>query len=297
MIHLLITLIFSTVLFADISFTKEEKEFIKNSPPITIGSIDSYTPFSFLKGDQKVGFTQDLIELISQKSGLTFQKVGGTWPEVYGKFKNGQIDMISELSFRKERLPFTIYTKPYYEIPVGVFTRSDFGEYKGISSLYGKKVGIVKNSYLLDVLKTIPQIKVVKIDSGDGRFYALKDKKVDAVLSNSMSLHRIEKLMIPNLQLAGIFVHPEVKGEDLRFGINKNKPILASIIGKTLNAIPFSTISKLKQKWILTQQSMQNLISLTDKEIKYLHRKKVISMCIDPNWMPFESFYKKRNYI
>jgi len=37
--------------------------------------------------------------------------------------------------------------------------------------------------------------------------------------------------------------------------------------------------------------------SLNKKEKEYLQNKKSIKMCIDPNWMPFESFDKHGNYI
>jgi ABC-type amino acid transport substrate-binding protein len=246
-----------------INFTQEELNYINSNPTIKIGSIDSYTPFSFIQDNQKVGFTQDIIDIISKKSGLNFQKVGGTWPEVFGKFKNAQIDMISELSYRTERLKFTSYTKPYFEIPIGVFTRGDFGIYEGINSLKGKKVGIVKNSYLVNVLKNIKEIDVVEVDTTDGRFFALRDKKVDVVLSNALSMYRVEKLMIQGIKLSGIFNHPDAKSEDLRFGINKNKQILASIINKTLDSIAFSTMSALKQEWILenTNNHQTSLLS------------------------------------
>ncbi|MEA3352295.1 MAG: transporter substrate-binding domain-containing protein [Campylobacterota bacterium] len=283
----------------DIEFTQEEKEFLQNIPVVKIGSINSYTPFSFLENNEKIGFTQDLISIISEKTGIRFKKTGGDWPDVYGKFKNGKIDIISELSFRQERLGFTIYTKPYYEIPIGVFTRDDFGSYKGLESLKGKKVGIVKNSYLINVLNNIKDIEVVELGSTDERFYALRDKEVDVVLSNAMSIFRLEELMLKDIRLTGYFIHPDAKKEDLRFGINKQNPVLASIINKTLESIPYSKITKLKQKWILghsSNDSKTDKISLTAKEKDYLDKKRSITMCIDPKWMPFEEFDEKGKY-
>jgi PAS domain S-box-containing protein len=291
------TFILTTSLIADLEFTQQEKQYIQNNPKVTVGSIDSYAPFSFLNGSSKIGFTQDLLSIISKKSGLEFEKIGGTWPEVYGQFETGKIDIISELSYKTSRLPFTIYTKPYYEIPIGVFTNNDFPNYTGIESLKNKKVGVVKNSYLVDVLHTIKDIEVVEIESTDGRFFALKNNEVDAVLSNALSSHRIEQLMLSNIKLAGIFTHHLVNAEDLRFGINKDKPILASIINKTLNSIPYSTLSKLRKKWIVDNQHSQNKIKLNPKEQEYLYNKKYVTMCIDPNWMPFESFDENNNYI
>ena len=37
------------------------------------------------------------------------------------KFKSKKVDMISGISYTKKREPFTIFTKPFYEIPTYVF--------------------------------------------------------------------------------------------------------------------------------------------------------------------------------
>lgn len=42
---------------------------------------------------------------------------------------------------------------------------------------------------------------------------------------------------------------------------------------------------------------MEHKIMLSDLEKKYLKEKKDIKMCIDPDWMPFEKFDKKGNYV
>lgn len=255
-----------------VDFTPEEKAYIKNSEKIKIGSIDTYIPFSFIKNGEKIGFTQDLIDIISKKSGLHFEKIGGTWPQVYGMFQDNQIDMITEFSYRKERLPFTLYSKPYYEIPIGVFTRNDFGNYTGLESLKNKKIGVVKNSYIVDVLLK-ENMNIVEFDSADERFFALNEKKVDVVLANAMTIYKLENLLLSNIKVAGRFIHNDAKNEDLRFGIRIEKPILASIINKTLDSIPFSTLSALKQDWILNLKKSN--ISLTAEEKNWIDNNEI----------------------
>lgn len=279
-----------TSISAQIEFTKEELNYIREGNIIKVGSIDTYTPFSFTEHNEKKGFTQDLLQIISENSGLIFEKVGGTWPEVFGSFKNGSIDIITEFSFRPERLNFSLYTQPYYEIPIGVFTRKDFGTYEGIGSLKGKKVGIVKGSYLNSIIRKIPDIKLVEIESTDKRFYALENKKVDAVLSNSMSLFRVkEALLLKEIKLAGYFEHPEAKTEDLRFGIRKEQPILASIMEKTLNSIDYAKLTQLKNKWIYQNTSNEtNAVYLNNKEKAYITNNPVIKVSNEMDWPPFD---------
>lgn len=42
--------------------------------------------------------------------------------------------------------------------------------------------------------------------------------------------------------------------------------------------------------------ALQN-INLTKEEQNYLNNKKVINVCIDPNWLPFEGFDKSDKHI
>ncbi len=281
-----LTSLFSTSL----DFTPEEKEYIKNSSKIKIGSSDGFTPFSFIRNGQKVGFTQELIDIISQKSGLKFEKIGGSWPEIYDLYHDGKIDMISEFSYRKERLPFSLYSLPYYEIPIGVFTRKDFGTYNGIETLRNKKIGVIKNTFIIEILQK-ENIDFVEYDNADKRFFALNDGEIDVVITNVINVYRLENLLLPNIKLSGKFVHPDAKSEDLRFGIRKEKPILASIINKTLNSIPYSRISELKQDWILNLDKTN--ISLTGEEKKWIDEN-TINIGIEPA-KPYIFFDNNKN--
>ena len=187
-------------------FTQEEQVFIEQSSKIKIGSIDDYKPFNFLYDNKQVGFTQDLLNIISKKSGLQFENVTGNWSEIYDKFKDGKIDMISEISYNENRSAFTSYTKPYYEIPIAIFTR-----------------------------------------------------------------------------------------EDLRFGINKQNKILVSIINKSFDSIPFSTMTTLRQKWIFNQFDNNQIKSLTKKE-KQWTQNNTVTIGIE-SAKPYIFYNKSKNDI
>ena len=262
---------------SSLNLTKEEKEYLKTNPIVSIGSIDSYSPFSFIKNNVKVGLSQDLLEIISEKTGIQFRKVGGTWPEVYTKFKIGELDMISELSYRKDRLSFTNYTNPYYEIPIGIFTKKSSSNHLDLDSLKGKRVGIVKDSYLLNVLQKMDEIELVLIDSSDERFLYLTNDKVDVVLSNALSLLRIDSLMLQDIKLSGYFKHPEVKSEDLRFGIAKKKKVLSSIINKALDSISYAKMTELRNEWILgSSYTNNNIVKFSQDERAWIEKNEVI---------------------
>jgi len=47
----------------------------------------------------------------------------------------------------------------------------------------------------------------------------------------------------------------------------------------------------------LLRNKYEQKVNFTKDEIKYLNNKKQITMCIDPNWLPFEKFDKNSNHI
>lgn len=54
---------------------------------------------------------------------------------------------------------------------------------------------------------------------------------------------------------------------------------------------------KLDTDNFIFDKDYSNIFVLSKKEVKYLEQKKFITMCIDPNWMPFEMFDKSGNHI
>jgi len=284
-IHLFITLLFSS----SIEFSLEEQTYInKQRTPVKIGVLNSYKPFSFLKNGKEIGFTQDLLEIISKKSGLKFEKTAGSWSEIYPLFKKGELDMISEISYREDRKEFTEFTEPYYEVPLGIFTNG-ICQYNGLSSLENKKVAVIKDSFLKTLLKEIKGIEIVEVNSTDEKFQVLLNKHVDIVISSAMSILYIESLMYKDIKLSGYFEHPEVKKEDLRFGIQKSQSILASIIQKSLQAIDFATLTELKRKWIVGGNIVSPIkINLTKKEKEFIKKHKTIRVSNELDWAPFD---------
>jgi len=111
--------------------------------------MPDFAPFSYYIKNTPVGFEHELLNIISQRTGLVFEKTIAKWTTIYTAFKNKELDLIASISHKKYRESFTTYTSAYYNIPIMVFVRDDFGEYHGINSLKGKKVGVLKDVFYI----------------------------------------------------------------------------------------------------------------------------------------------------
>jgi polar amino acid transport system substrate-binding protein len=282
-----------------ITFTQQEKSFIQNNSSVNISLMPDFAPFSYKREEQAIiGFEHDLLDLLSKKTGLHFKKHYNIWNKNLHLFKTHSVDMIGSISYSKPRANYTLYTKPYYNIPIMIFVRDDFGKYKGLQSLEHKKIGILKDVFYTKELTKIPNIELVIFETYDEITKSLVFGKIDALIQNLPNInYLIQKNLYTNLQLAGELQLPNIQKEDLRFGINPAKPLLHSIIQKGLDSITNEEWNTLSFKWFYVKsKSSEHLCKLTPKEDIYLQTKKLITMCIDPNWMPFESFDEKQNY-
>jgi diguanylate cyclase (GGDEF)-like protein len=269
---------------SELNLTQDEKNFIKNNQTIKIALMPDFTPFSFIKNDRVVGFENDLLKLISQKTGLQFEKRFGIWNKNLTAFKEKKVDMITSISYKEERTPFTKYTTPYYNIPIMIFARDDFGTYEGLQSLKGKKVGILKDVFYANDIREHTQITPEVYETYDELTEALVFGKIDALIQNLPNInYLIKKNLYANLVLADELQLPGIKKEDLRFGINPNKPMLHSIIQKTLDSITEEEWDKITDKWLgvklmydeFITENNGSSISLTKEEKNYIQNNAI----------------------
>jgi polar amino acid transport system substrate-binding protein len=278
--------------------TEAEKSFIKSNPIVTVGMMPDFTPFSYYIEGEPVGFEHDLLDLISQKTGLKFDKHIGKWTTIYNSFKNKEIDMISSISYKKFRESFTVFTSPYYTIPIMVFVKDDFGEYNGLKSLTNKKVGVLKDVFYIKELEELGSMNLVFYDSYDELTKDLVFGKIDALMQNLPNInHLIKKNLYNNIKLASELTLPNTKREDLRFGIQPEKSLLSSILQKSLISISTREMEELSDKWIGSiKEYPGGHIDLNDNEKAYINTN-TIKYCINPSGLPFEGLNEEGEHV
>ena len=148
------------------------------------------------------------------------------------------------------------------------------------------------------ILKRIGDINLVYYDTYEALTKDLVFGKTDAIMQNLTNINYfIKKNLYANIKLASELVLPNTKKEDLRFGINPQKPILASIIQKALKSITKKEKEKLITKWIGSIKEYKGgHIELNKEERAYLNTK-VIKYCINPDGLPFEGLNEKDEHV
>ncbi|MBJ7537641.1 transporter substrate-binding domain-containing diguanylate cyclase [Marinomonas transparens] len=299
LLPLLFLFVFSVESFAHpLVLTDKEQTFVQNTPKVKIGMMPDFTPFSYYINDQVVGFEHDLLDLISQKTGLKFEKHIDKWTNIYNAFKDKKLDVISSISYKKYREPFTKFTSAYYDIPIMIFVKDNFGEYKGLKSLKGKKVGVLKDVFYIKELENIGGMNLVFYDTYEELTKDLVFGKIDALIQNLTNInHLIKKHLYNNIVLASELTLPNTKKEDLRFGMQPENRVLSSILQKALSSISKKEMEAISEKWIGSiKEYPGGHIKLNEAEKAYINTNS-IKYCINPAGLPFEGLNEKGEHI
>ena len=275
-----------------INFTEQEREWINSHEEITVAMMKRFPPFSYTATDneQLTGFSVELFKLLSQKTGLEFAFETGFWAQNLERFKENKVGLISGISYHPQRAQYTYYTKPYHKLPIVVYVRRGSNWYQSAKSLTGKKIGITQEVYYKDVLEQEIDGQIIGKKNNEQLLKALAYGELDAVITNlSIGEFYSEKNVLQNVELAGEYVSPQIKKEDLRIGIQKqNSLILKKIISKGLRAISDKEWKNLKKKWLgATIQTGSQSINLTSREKRFIAEHPVIKVGSDKNWPPF----------
>ncbi len=152
MIILLLLVAFIAGLFMPLRVSAEEE---KDQKVVRVGWFDS----SFCYYDQfgrRCGIDYEYHQKISAYTGWTFEYVEDSWPNLLQKLKDGEIDLLSDVSYKQDREEYMYFS----DLPMGteayyIFTEKNNREIAAsdLSTFNGKRIGVNKGSIQEDFLK------------------------------------------------------------------------------------------------------------------------------------------------
>jgi diguanylate cyclase (GGDEF)-like protein/PAS domain S-box-containing protein len=271
----------------DTLLTQKEKEYLDEKPYISVMSLKNFQPFSFKNKGEFLGYSVEIMRLIGKSLNKDIKFIAKPWNEQLEMLKNGQLDVIPHLAVTDERKKFVDYTNfIHITFLIGFAIQKD-QTINSMEDLKGKTLAVVKGYYLQShIEKAFPHIKLLVMKSTEAAVDAVAQGKAYAVIDNTPTLNYfIQEKWLSNLKIATVEDLGLSLQTEMPMGLTKGNYLLKSILQKANKLIPFNEHLKLKRKWLLSEDS---LINLTDEEKAYLKDKKIIKMCVLPDWLPFE---------
>ncbi len=300
---LLILLSFSLLEGETLDLTPKEQTWITQHPTIKVSNEEDWAPFDFEKDGRAQGYSVDIVKALAKKIGLQVIFINGyNWQGLLQEFDKDNIDMMQSMSKNRQRATKYSFSKPYMHWKLSYFLLPDNTTIHSPKDFSGKKIAAGKGWASTDeIKKDYPDAKIIEYDTSLAMLKALSQGDVDVMIDNSYVVgYLMSENMISNIKEGG-FIQLKEKGlNNLYFVSHKDEPELASIFSKAYEMLSVQKKLDLQAKWFskipkISANIKQN--NLSEVEKKYLQKKKVITMCIDPNWMPFEKFDKNGKHI
>jgi two-component system sensor histidine kinase EvgS len=277
--------------------TAEEKAWISEHPLVVYGAEKDWPPYDFVDGQGKhSGFSADLLQLIGQYSGLVFQARVDNWETLLSQTKAGEIDLLPALFYSEERDTYLDFTQPYQQI-LAYFFIHEAVKAQNLADLHGKTIAIPKGFAQIDEVKQrFPQLRILETENLMAAIQAVLERKADVLLET----YPVMNYLLKQNSIGSIHpFRPLPSGEirHLQMAVSRDRPLLLSILQKTLEAIPPKDLQNLSTRWLGYAENPRNDFELNAAERQWLAEHPLIRFSGDPSWLPYEAFDKNGRYI
>jgi signal transduction histidine kinase/ABC-type nitrate/sulfonate/bicarbonate transport system substrate-binding protein len=248
---------------SSLSFTDEERDYIKKKKVLKVCSSPSWLPYGKINEDGVYeGIAAEIISLISKKINIEIKiEPTNEWTESLYKFNTKKCDIIPLLIEIKDRHKFMNFTSSYFSQALVIATRDEELFIDKLKDVKNKKIAVLKNTAFIDILKKeYPSINIIQVNSPSEGLKKVNNLDVFAYIDTLVSIgYSIKKNSFYNLKIAGKLEHDKI---NFSMSTMINEPHLNNIIEKALN-----TVSKEERENIIKNWMSINFVEEIDYRI------------------------------
>ena len=170
-----------------LELTSAEQRLVDGTTPLLVSNETDWPPFDFTVAGQPRGYAIDVLDLVSQMTGLEFRYVNGPrWPQFVEQFRQGRIDVLQPVLGTDANRAMGALSAPMVEAPFVLLTRLSDPPVTRIEQLFGKRIAIPAGWSTIPTFRAaFPELEIVEVDGVDGMFEAVRRGVVDAGLDTA----------------------------------------------------------------------------------------------------------------
>lgn len=284
---------------SELILSNQEKLYLKKHPVIKVSNEMDWAPFDFVKNGVPKGYSVDLVRLLAKKAGIKIRFINGySWYELVEQFDKRNIDLMHSMSKSAERVKKYHFSQAYMPWRLSYILRDNEQDINSPADFKGRKIAVGKGWSSTKVLKQrYPEAIFIDYETSLQMLQALSTAKVDIAIDNMLTTnyHATENI-ITNIKQGGFLDLHDADIESLHFASHKDTPELVSIFEKAYELITPQEKTSLQKHWFVDNNNKSRIL-FSKAENAYLEKKKIIRMCIDPDFAPFESFDESGQYV
>lgn len=224
---------------------------------LRVGVLAHYKPFSFIEG-QLQGFDVDVMKRLASIMKLQLQIHVDGMATLQKKLQADEISVIgNQLLPTPENRRLFDFAKPYASNQlVCVQHEDDTRDFLSLDDLYGKKLGVLANTGVEEQARGVVGKTVLPFPSIDQAFKQLAEKKLDAVLEESLIADfYIERDGLP-VKITAPFAPPMASGLAVRKG---NKEMAARLSAAIQTLLSDGSFKEISTRWFGYDVSRSNV--------------------------------------
>ena len=226
---LLSAILLSALIFPICAYAEEQ------APEKTIRVGWHEAPYFIIdENGRRSGYSYEYQWKVAAYTGWDYEYVEGSWSDLLQMLKNGEIDMMSNISYTEERAKDLLYaslpmgTEAYY-----LFISPDNTEIiaEDFASLDGKTVGVTQNSIQTDLFRDWAdkhgiEVNLVEINGPDEESLKMLDTELDAFVT--MDVYGDSDSAVPVWKIGS---------SDFYFAVSKDRPDLLTELDFAMSRI------------------------------------------------------------
>jgi two-component system sensor histidine kinase EvgS len=233
-----------------VRLSASEQEWLEQHPVVRVGVIEDFAPLTFFDADGRFsGLSAQLLNLISQRTGLQFEVVRGrSLDRQIEQLKAGELDVLPVVTPSSEREAELQFTRAYLNNPFVLVGSTAPRSPRSLDDLQGKRLAIYRGHPLRDyILRRLPRVRLVEVSSPAEGMELIVKGQADATVSSLLvarfliARHYRERLRITNTigdQPARIALATAPQGSALH-----------TILNKALLSIAPQQMDELVERW------------------------------------------------
>lgn len=250
----------ATVKVNKIKLSEKQKQLIANTPPLKVSNETDWAPIDFSVSGQPKGYSIEILSLISQMTGLTFQYTNGfTWLELVKEFESKSIDLLQPVFKTEENNQKGVFSKTFINLPFTIITQENAAKISRLSQLKGKDLAITQGWSNIKTLKqSFPSVNIIEYPSSKAMLTAVAQGDIFAAFDNeAIFRYTQQQFFIKNIQYhSDINFYPVDLKDSLHFMLHESQTELMTIINLAIDNISEKQKDLLKAKWF-TQSKKQ----------------------------------------
>ena len=231
-----------------IVLTQEEQSYLRAKKKLRMCVDPNWMPVEMIENGRHIGIAANFMQLVSQKIEMPFELVDTkSWAESLESIKNRECDFLPSIVETPNRKEYLDFTTPYIQTPLVVATKIGVPFENDLKKLQNKKLGVVKNYFLFEILKEkYPGINLVEVESVHEGIKQVEDGKIFGFLDNAIVVnHEIQKESYESVAISGQFKELYL----VSIGTRSDEPILHEIMQKVLLSFDKELVKEIVGRW------------------------------------------------